>query len=349
MAPGMGFALDDAIADNEADFGGLLSEHMRSKGADKVSQALRETTDEERSALASNLDQIESARINERSEDTRPADFQRAVNHELAQQHDACDAHAAEQTKLAYDQYRHRQEATEREQLIRQAERARLENQALRDMAFPEVRERQTEELNRQTLEMAEANLLPSELVRQGRMVEAIDRLSTYTLEASVQRQEMQLRQAITDDINRRMQVDPNTAAAVRHFADSLAREAQLVGADPAQYVRDGALQALAAGHRDGVSLADSLVRASRFRGYQTPAEINAWQEQNARARQQQAQAQREAEERQRQNLFKECRQTYENTRREARGRLMYDTQFMQKAKRSGFVRHLRGHMSSLY
>jgi hypothetical protein len=345
----MGFALDAAIADNEADFGGLLSEHMRSKGADKVSQALRETTDEERSALAANLDQIETARINERSEDTRPADFQRAVNDELAQQHDPRDAHVVEQTKLAYDQYRHRQEAAERERLIRQAERARLENEALKDTVFPEIRERQTEELNRQTLEMAEANLLPSELVRQGRVVEAIDKLSTQALEASVQAHEVQFQRAVAVDIERRMQSDPYAADAVNHLAHSLAREAQLIGVEPAQYVREGALRAIATGHQNGVGPADALVNASRFRGYQSPPEVNAWQQHVARARQQQAQAQREANERQRQNLFNECRQTYENTRREARGKLLYDTEYMAKAKRSGFVRHLRGHMSSLY
>jgi hypothetical protein len=347
----MGFALDDAQQELAEDLGNAQS-YFASKGTDGISQALHETNPADREALAANLDKIEQQRARERSEDIRTsADFERAVKieREHAPVNLARDAQVDEQTKIAYDQYRRQQEAQERERLIRQAERARLENEALRDTAFPQIRERQQEELNRQALETAEANLLPSELVRQGRFTEAIDKLSTYTLEASVQRHEMQLRQAITDDINRRMQADPNTAAAVQHLANSLACEAQLIGADPTQYVRDGTLQALAAGHRDGVGLADSLVNASRFRGYRTPAEVNAWQADVARARQQQAQAQREANERQRQKLFQNCADQFWNTRREQRGNLTYDRQFMDAAKRSGFVKHMTHLMPKIF
>src|SRR5262249_4590941 len=81
----MGFALDEAIADNEADFGGLLNSHMSSKGTDQFSQALQETDPTERAALAANLDQIETERARERSEDVRTsADFERAVEREHA-------------------------------------------------------------------------------------------------------------------------------------------------------------------------------------------------------------------------------------------------------------------------
>jgi hypothetical protein len=345
----MGFALDDAQQELAEDLGNAQS-YFASKGTDGISQALHQTDPAEREALAANLDQIEVQRARERSDDTRTSsEFERIATQELAQQHDARDAHAAEQTKLAYDQYRHQQEVQERERLIRQAERARLENEALRDMAFPQVREQQAEERNRQAQEMAEANLLPSELARQGRFTEAIDRLSTQALEASVQAHEMTFRNAITADIQRRMHADPNTIGSIQYLADSLHREARIVGADPAQYVRDATLQALAAGQRQGLGLADSLVNVSRSRGYRTPAEVNAWQADVARQRHQLNQERREAEESQRQRLFQDCADQYWNTRREQRGNLVYDRDFMAKAKRSGFAQHLRGHMTTLY
>src|SRR6516225_6722611 len=126
MAPGMGFALDDAQQELAEDLGNAQS-YFASKGTDGISQALHQTDPAEREALAANLDQIEVQRARERSEDTRTSsDFECTATEELAQQHDARDAHVAEQTKIAYDQYRHRQEAAERERLIRQAERARL-------------------------------------------------------------------------------------------------------------------------------------------------------------------------------------------------------------------------------
>jgi hypothetical protein len=341
----MGFALDDAQQELAEDLGNAQS-YFASKGTDGISQALHETNPADREALAANLDKIEQQRARERSEDTRStsADFERAVETERAPVNNT-----HEQTKLAYDQYRQQQEAQERERLIRQAERARLENEALRDMAFPQIREQQAEERNRQNLEIAEANLLPSELARQGRFTEAIDRLSTQALEASVQAHEMTFRHAITADIQRRMHADPNTIGSIQYLADSFAREAQIVGADPAQYVRDATLQALAAGQRQGLGLADSLVNVSRSRGYRTPAEVSAWQQQVAHQRHQLAQERREAEESQRQRLFQDCADQYWNTRREQRGNLVYDRDFMAKAKRSGFAQHLRGHMTTLY
>jgi hypothetical protein len=346
---GMGFALDSAQEELAEDLGNAQS-YFASKGTDGISQALHETNPADREALAANLDKIEQQRARERSEDIRTSsDFERAATHELAQQHDARDAHAAEQTKVAYDQYRRQQAAAERERLIRQAERARLENEALRDTAFPQIRERQQEELNRQAAEIAEANLLPSELARQGRFTEAIDRLSTQALEASVQASEVQFQRAVATDIERRQQIDGDTCNAINHFSASKYREAQLLNLDPAAYVRTAALNVIAVGHRDGVAPADALVHAGRSVGYRTPAEVNAWQQNLARQRHQLNQERQEARETQRQRLFDECRTTYWNTDRRQRGNLIYDRAFMDKAKRSGFAQHLRGHMTTLY
>ena len=69
MAPGMGFALDDAQQELAEDLGNAQN-YFASKGTDGISRALHQTDRAEREALAANLDQIEVQRARERSEDT---------------------------------------------------------------------------------------------------------------------------------------------------------------------------------------------------------------------------------------------------------------------------------------